>query len=416
MGNIIDLKNIIAPSFYNVHRDIKNHTYREYLLRGGRASTKSSFIAFEVIFDILKNKNHNAIVFMKQDNRIKEGAYSLYLSVLSRLNILSEFKILTSPMKIIYKKTGQYILFKGFDDPEKSRGISTNNNNLYFANLHFEEVNQFDGVSEINEIKRSIIRGGDNVNIFYCYNPPASVFHWCNKWYHENIKGRLTHHSTYLDVPKDWLGKACLEEIESLKEINELEYRHAYLGEEIGTGGTVFNNIEFREITDSEIEGFDCIFQGFDWGWFPDPAVFVRLHYDIKNRTIYIIDEIVGNKCTIEEYARQIINMGYNDYLVTIDGAIPEQEFRFRQAGINAMRAVKGPGSIELGITWLENKKFVVDESRTPFTCKELREFEYATDKNGEYTGQYMEFNNHSIDAIRYAFIDSYIRRYPDIY
>lgn len=412
----IKLTNIIAPSFYDLHEHIKHNDFSKYLLRGGRGSGKSSDIAIEVLLNMLRNKNTCAVVFMKHGVRLRHGAFNLYITALQRLGIYEHFKVSMSPMQIVNKHTGQVILFKGCDDPYKSKGLATNNPNQYFAYLHFEELDQFHGISEVQTIIESVIRGGDKAIIFYCYNPPANTFNWCNEWAHENIKGRLVHHSTYLDMPKEWIGQAFIDEAEALKEYDELSYRNRYLGEETGTGGAVFNNIEFREITDSEIEGFDCIFQGFDWGWFPDPAVFVRLHYDIKNRTIYIIDEIVGNKCTIEEYARQIINMGYNDNLVTIDGAIPEQEFRFRQAGINAMRAVKGPGSIELGITWLENKKFVVDESRTPFTAKELREFEYATDKNGEYTGQYMEFNNHSIDAIRYAFIDSYIRRYPDIY
>ena len=44
-----DLTKLIAPSFYGVHHDIKAGRHTHYWLKGGRGSTKSSFISVEII-------------------------------------------------------------------------------------------------------------------------------------------------------------------------------------------------------------------------------------------------------------------------------------------------------------------------------------------------------------------------------
>ena len=44
----VNLSNVMAPCFYSVHKAVLNHEYDIYRLKGGRGSTKSSFIAGEV--------------------------------------------------------------------------------------------------------------------------------------------------------------------------------------------------------------------------------------------------------------------------------------------------------------------------------------------------------------------------------
>ena len=50
----------------------------------------------------------------------------------------------------------------------------------------------------------------------------------------------------------------------------------------------VFEFLEIRDITDEEIAQMDRIRQGVDWGWFPDPYAFIRLHYD-KTRGLHLV-------------------------------------------------------------------------------------------------------------------------------
>lgn len=74
------------------------------------------------------------------------------------------------------------------------------------------------------------------------------------------------HHSTYLDVPKRWLGEEFFIAAEKLKERNEMLYRHEYLGEVTGTGGAVFQNVQAVPITDAQILTFDRQLYGLDFG------------------------------------------------------------------------------------------------------------------------------------------------------
>lgn len=46
--------------------------------------------------------------------------------------------------------------------------------------------------------------------------------------------------------------------------MNEKTYRHEYLGEVVGLGSEVFDNLDIRQITDDEIKLYDRIYMGID--------------------------------------------------------------------------------------------------------------------------------------------------------
>ena len=83
-----------------------------------------------------------------------------------------------------------------------------------------------------------------------------------------------------------------------------------------GNGGAVFEYVEVREITDKEISQMDRIYQGVDWGWYPDKYAFTRTYYDAARETIYLIDEHCVNKRSNEQTADWIKKKGYNDYAI----------------------------------------------------------------------------------------------------
>ena len=213
----------------------------------------------------------------------------------------------------------------------------------------------------------------------------------------------MVHHSTYLTTPEKWLGPRFLSDAEHLKTVDERAYRHEYMGEAIGTGGNVFEKLELWEITDEEINSFDRIYQGVDFGWFPDPFAFIRLHYDRARETIYLLDEIYENKLPNENAAQKIREKDYTDAYVTCDSADPKSIADLRACGLPAKEAVKGPGSVDYGMKWLQKRKIVIDIRRTPHAYDEFVHYEYERDKNGQLISGYPDANNHLIDATRYA-------------
>ncbi|WP_036201416.1 phage terminase large subunit, partial [Megasphaera sp. BL7] len=143
---------------------------------------------------------------------------------------------------ITYKKTGQKILFFGVDDPQKIKSIKLPFG--YVGICWIEELDQFSGMEEIRNLNQSLLRGGPVFWEFCSFNPPKSQNNWVNEEKLFDDPDRLVHHSTYLGVPREWLGDRFFEDAEKLKERNETAYRHEYLGEVTGTGGVVFENVE----------------------------------------------------------------------------------------------------------------------------------------------------------------------------
>jgi len=397
----IRLSEKIGSAFYDVAHDVFHHGHTHYDFSGGRGSLKSSTVSVLVPLLLINNPGTHALVLRKVANTIRDSVYAQYIWAIGELGMAAYWEAKVSPMELIYKPTGQKIMFRGADDPMKIKSIKVPFG--YIAVTHFEEKDQFAGRAEIRTILQSTMRGGSKYWNFESYNPPISRDNWANKDSLEERTDRLCHKSTYLQAPPEWLGEQFLAEAEHLKATDERAYQHEYLGIPVGTGGNVFDNLELREITDEEMSHFDHIYQGVDYGWFPDPFAFIRLHYDRARETIYLMDEIYQNKLTNEASGNIIIQRGYKDAYITCDSAEPKSVADYRAMGLPAKAAVKGSGSVDYGMKWLQRRKIVIDRKRTPNAYNEFVNYEYDRNKDGDIISGYPDENNHLIDATRYA-------------
>ena len=397
----IFLSEKIGPAFYSIAHDIFRHGHTHYDFSGGRGSLKSSTVSILVPLLLVGNPGTHALVLRKVANTIRNSVYAQYIWAIGELGMAAYWEAKVSPMELIYKPTGQKIMFRGADDPMKIKSIKVPFG--YIAVTHFEEKDQFAGRAEIRTILQSTMRGGSVFWNFESYNPPISRDNWANKDSLEERADRLCHKSTYLQAPPEWLGEQFLAEAEHLKETDERAYQHEYLGIPVGTGGNVFDKLELREITDEEVKSFDRIYQGVDFGWFPDPFAFIRLHYDRARETIYLLDEIYQNKLSNEQSATMIKQRGYNNIRTICDSAEPKSVADLRAMGLPAYEAVKGPGSVEYGMKFLQRRTIVIDRRRTPHAYDEFVGYEYERNRDGDIISGYPDANNHLIDATRYA-------------
>lgn len=400
----------IPDTFHPVIRDIRDKGHLEYVFKGGRGSTKSSTVAMTIIELMRNNHNVHAVVCRQVGNTIKDSVYNKIKWAIGKQEFTEEFDSKLSPLEITLKDTGQKIFFRGADDPDKIKSINPEFG--YIGILWFEELDQFGGPEAVRKIEQSAIRGGDDAWIFKSFNPPKTMNNWANEYVNEPKENRVVHHSTYEDVPKEWLGKAFLEEAEHLKKTKPEAYEHEYGGVPNGNGGNVFEYLEIRTITDKEIESFDRIYQGVDWGWYPDHYAFVRCYYDRTHEKIYFLDENYVLKTSNADTAQWIIDKGYDDYMITCDSNENKSVSDYRDAGIVARSAVKGPGSVEYGFKWLQTKTLVIDPKRTPNVYKEFKNYEYERDKDGNVISGYPEGQeDHTIAATRYAFEQLFNKR-----
>ena len=418
----MDLYNI-PDCFHWAIRDIRDKKHLEYVFKGGRGSTKSTTVGMTIVELMKNNHDIHAVVCRKVGNTIKDSVYNKIKWAIGKQEFTEEFDSKLSPMEITLKSTGQKIYFRGADDPEKIKSINPEFG--YIGILWFEELDQFAGPEEIRKIEQSAIRGGDIAWIFKSFNPPKTMNNWANKYILEPKENRIVHSSTYLDVPKGWLGQPFIDEAEHLKEVNPNAYEHEYMGIANGNGGNVFEYLEIRNITDEEISHMDRIFPGVDYGWYPDAFCYLRTYYDsarekiylIANnkveeaKKIYLIDELYVNKWSNSKTADWIKKKGYDDYTMICDSAEPKSVNDFRDAGLPARGAIKGPGSIEYGFKFLQTKTLVIDPKRTPNAYKEITEYEYDRDKEGNVISGYPDGNDHAISALRYAYEPLFNRR-----
>ena len=394
----------MAHTFWDLYDDLKRDGHAEYWLKGGRGSTKSSFISLVIVRGLLADPYANAIIYRKVGNTIKDSVYSQMLWAIDQLQLAPWFQAKVSPFELIYKPTGQRVLFRGADDPLKSKSIKLQHG--YFRYLWFEELSEFRGMEDIRTIKQSVFRGVDRGVTLYSYNPPKSAQNWVNTEALKSVTGRMVHHSTYLDVPKAWLKEAFISEAERLAQSNERAYRNEYMGEVTGTGGTVFDNLVLREISADEIGGFGTVYAGMDFGWFPDPLHFVRCAYDPARRRLCIFDEYRTVKTSNADVYRILTEQKQLTATeeVIADSAEMKSVNDMRSYGMRCVAATKGPGSVRASMRWLQAlNEIVIDPARCPEAAKEFSQYEYERTRDGEFVDAYPDANNHAIDAVRYA-------------
>lgn len=400
----------IGKAFVDLYRDIKERKHDDYWLEGGRGSIKSSFWSQVVPEELENNPNWCAICIRKVANTLKDSVYSQLEWGMDNLSetfpfINENWVKNKSPLEMRNKKTGQMIYFRGADDPGKIKSIKPPKG-MYIAIIIYEEFDQMTGMNEVRKIDQSVKRGGNEYITFRIYNTPKSKRHFVNVEKRLPNPKRLVHKSTYLDVPVDWLGQPFFDDAELLKQNNPTAYANEYLGEETGDGGNVFENVELREITDEEIENFDYLYQGMDFGWFPDPLAWTKMCYQPNKLTLYIFDEFVVNKMSnlnVWNYLKE--NKGVkNDDLITGDSAEPKSIGDFQSYGSLMRGAKKGPDSVDYSMKWLSGlAKIVIDPRRCPKSAEEFTTYEYPQDKDGNYITGYVDADNHCIDSVRYG-------------
>jgi PBSX family phage terminase large subunit len=398
----INVKDLIIPAYRPLLEDLIKNKHLHYILKGGRSSTKSSFISLYIILDIMLDENANALVLRNTQNTLKDSVFAQLRWAINVLNCAAYWKATVNPLKLIYTPGGNQILFRGADDPLKVRSVKTVKG--YIKTVWYEELHEFGGMETIRDINQSALRGGPVFKVFYSYNPPKSKNSWVNAEAEIERPDRFISHTTYFDVPADWLGETFFIEAERLKKVNPKAYEHEYLGIATGIGGEVFDNIVKSEITDEQIKSFDRIRYGIDFGYAVDPFAFICCHYDITRKSLYIFDEVyrtnLSNTMAAEIIKPKIIS-GTN---ITADSAEPKSIAEMSQMGLKIKGAKKGPDSVEYGIRFLQSmEKIIIDPRRAPNAYKEFTGCEYKRDKNGNFISRYPDENNHTIDAARYA-------------
>lgn len=419
-GRRVNVAPLMIAAFRSLFRAVMSGAGGEWWMKGGRGSTKSSFISLCIVLLVVRFPFANAVVVRRYGNTLRDSVYQQMLWAVSELGLGPWFKASVSPMELTYLPTGQRIVFRGLDDPLKLK--STKFTVGYCAVAWFEELDQMAGWESVSSALKSFKRGGDAFWTFYSYNPPRNPLSWVNGKAEEmeSKPGCTVHHSTYLDVVESgrasWLGRPFIEDAEYLRAANPTAYRWEMLGEVVGNEGMVFPNAQAMPLTDEDVEAIPWRRCGVDWGFSTDPLAFVQAGYDRATKAVFIFGDAGGLMLPDEEGVRRAkaalarvapggkYDRNAQESITFADSEDPKSVASWRALGMNVRAAKKWKGSVNAGIRWLQTRSAIyIDKERAPNAWREFSRYAYERDKDGNPTGGVPDADNHWIDATRYA-------------
>lgn len=431
-GQVVALSRVIAKVFWPVHSAIRNGTKSEFFLKGGRGSTKSSFVAIEIIQGIIDDPKANAVVVRKVADTIRNSVLATLEWAIEALGVTDSFRVTTSPAEITYIPTGQKILFRGLDDPKKLKSIRIKKG--YFKFLWFEEGQEYKNMAEIRSVEQSVKRGGPAFVEFITFNPPPEPKHWINveaarpkkDKYGNNI--RMVHHSCYTDIPPEWLGDVFLQDAAALMEADLIAYQNEYLGMMVGkTEAIIFAGK--CVVRDFQVQpNWHGPYYGADWGFANDPNALVKCWIEdvpggepsqvigangkpvpmpVRQRLYVEYDEF-GYQTELDDLPAFFDRVpGSRQHKIRADSARPETISHMKKRGFKVEGAEKWKGSVEDGITVLKSFVEIVLHPRCKNLENEATMYRYKVDKlTGDVLPDIIDLFNHGWDAVRYALAD----------
>jgi len=403
---ITDLTSDFVEAYRAIHKAYDYGTYRRIISKGGRGSIKSSFWS-DVAEETIYNDKQAHVVFTRRYKvDLKDSVYNQFIKTVTRHNKADEWEFSKSPLMARYKPTGQTVMFVGCDKP-----VSLKSYNVTFGYVKLmisEECDEMAGIEQIESVEDTFLRGNVNAVSVLVYNPPKSVNNWMNEYTEEQKQEPTTFitHSYYYNVPVEWLGKRFFERAEWFKVNKPTYYKNNYLGEVTGTGGTVFENLEFRTLSDAEINAQSYRYYGLDFGY-EHPQAFIECAFDDETDTVYVINEVRKVRTKQEQFARLLKD--YKNKEIKADSADPEKIDDWQDYGFDVIGATKywKGGGRDYSWEWLQTRaKIVIDEARTPFIAKEMKTAEFEQLRDGSFSSQYPRLNEDCIMALIYSLND----------
>ena len=399
----------ITTDFVNVYRLIHEvwngeSDVHEIISKGGRGSIKSNFWAAIVEETIYNDEQAHCVFTRRYKTDLRGSVYNQFMKTVIRHGRIDDWEFTTSPMRAVYKKTGQQVLFVGADKP-----ISLKSYNVtfgYVKMLLHEEADEMAGVAQMDNIEDTFLRSDTPALDVKIFNPPQSANNFMNAYVEEkrNDPSTFITHSYYYNVPQKWLGKRFFERAEWFKQHKPRYYQNNYLGEVTGTGGVIFDNVETRKLTEEFIQELPYFYYGLDFGY-EHPQVFIKAYYDSDTDILYPVEEVYSRRCKNSTFARKISK--YKNVEILADSARPDNIKEMQDWGFDIIGAKKRWGANngrDYCWEWLRQcNKIVVDPERTPRLYKELTTLEFELLKDGSFSSEYPRLNEDCIMALIYG-------------
>ena len=380
-----------------------NYKGRYRVCKGSRASKKSTTTAMNLIYRIMEYPESNALVVRKTYRTLLDSCFAQLKWAVNRLGVKDYFDFKLSPLEIIYKPTGQKILFRGLDDPLKVTSVTVDVGSLCF--LWIEEAYEIMSESDFDMLDESIrgeVPKGHFKQITLTFNP-WNERHWIKgRFFDKADKDVLAITTNY--TCNEWLDRSDLNVFERMKENNPRRYQVAGLGNWGIVDGLIYENFEERQFTLEDVKDYKTV-AGLDFGYTNDPTAFFIGFLNKKDSILYVWDEMYSKGLSNKKIYENIKNMGYSKDKITGDSAEPKSIDELKGYGLRIKGAKKGKDSILNGIQWIQDLKIIIHPRCNNFLT-EISNYQWDKDKFGKTLNRPIDDFNHLLDAMRYALED----------
>lgn len=400
---------------------------KHIILTSGRAGTKSSFVGIKADYQIVSDPSGSVVVLRKHHNKLRKTVYKEMLRGINRLGISKKhFYITKSPMEIKYLKYGTTIYFSGSDGIDDTKGIIDEDKPIKLVVI--DELTEFfddgEGEDELQNIEATFVRGNSSdFQMIYLYNPPknpnAPINKWCKKM--EQRDDCIHIHVDYRDVPPEWLGEALIETAETLKNLDERQYRWVWLGEPVGVDDLIYYMFGSRHIGKPDREKYRIIGIGVDYGQ-QNATTFQPFGLNIDKKRLDGFPEFwhsgrdSGKQKSPSEYAQEFVKMtdqlhkeySCSTFYVFIDPSAKglAEEIKRSTRGLKYQVIIKdADNSVALGISRVQKAltyELLRIHPKQGHLIDEFGMYEY--DKKSLENGREVPIkaNDHGMDAVRY--------------
>jgi len=375
---------------------VLNNPTRYFIVTGGRGSGKS--FSINTLLCLLSQEPNHVILFTRYT--LRAASVSIIPEFIEKIQLLGmETQFSITKDEIINLQSGSRIIF---------RGIKTSSGNQV-ANLKslqgvttwvLDEAEELVDEKIFDTIDLSVRQKGSINRVIMIMNPTTKEHFIYRRFFEDRgwqagkngSKDDTTYiHTTYKDNEKN-LSESYLRQISDIKKRRPEKYKHQILGGWLDKAeGVIFSDWtigKFKEVNPSVY--------GQDFGFSVDPTTLIQTSIDKANKIIYLKEHTYQTGLVTSEIAR--INNKVTDGLIVADSAEPRLIQELEDKGCNIVPAVKGQGSVTLGIALMLDYDIVIDDESTNL-IKEFNNYCWLEKKSKTPIDDF----NHGIDAARYA-------------
>lgn len=359
-------------------------------IQGGTSAGKTYSILHYLILYALK-RNLLISIVAESIPVLKRGAYKDFQDIITKMGLYDEKH--HNKTDRTYQLNNSTFEFFSADDSTKLRG---SRRDILFIN----EANNisFEAYQELNVRTKKFT--------FLDYNPTAPFFAHTELIGQDNVDFLIV---TYKD--NEFLDRKIVTEIESWEQKAMTSEYWANRWKVMGLGqlgiqsGAIIT--DWKEI-DSVPENAELLGSGLDFGFTNDPSALVSVY---RYNGEIIADEVVYQKGLLNSKLASLIKSNdAKNAIIYADSAEPKSIAELKYYGLTVLPVIKGKDSINYGLQLIQEQPLRVT-SRSINLIKELQNYTWLKDKEGNSTQVPIDTFNHIIDALRYFFLMKFSKK-----